>query len=133
MTINPYLGFNGNCAEAFKHYEKTLGGKIVMMMTHGDAPHEAQVWAQHPEAVMHVRLVVGDQVLLGGDNPPNSTDLPKGFSVSITLSEPAEAERIYAALSERGSISMPLQPTFWAKRFAMFRDRFGTPWMINCE
>lgn len=133
MTINPYLGFNGNCAEAFKHYEKVLGGKIGMMMTHAESPMAAQTPPEHLNRIMHVRLTVGDQVLMGSDNPPGQIDLPKSICVSIGLADPAEAERIYAALSEGGSIDMPLQPTFWAKRFGMFRDRFGIPWMINCE
>ena len=133
MTLNAYLGFNGNCREAFQHYEKALGGKIVMMMSHADSPAAEHTPPEHLNSIMHARLVAGDQVLMGSDNPPGVSELPKAFSVNISVTEPADAERLYAALSEGGSIQLALQPTFWAKRFAMFRDRFGVPWMINCE
>ncbi len=131
MKINAYLGFDGNCAEAFKHYEHALGGKIAFMMTFADAP--ASAGAQPSDRIMHARLEVGDQALMGSDHPAASLGLAKNFAVSVTVPELAEAEKIYAALSEGGSIELPLQPTFWSKGFAMFRDRFGIPWMINCE
>ena len=132
MQLNAYLSFNGNCAEAFKHYEKVLQGKLVMM-THADSPMAAQTPPEHLNKIMHARLVVGDEVLMGSDNPPHIQQQPKGFSVSIGVAEIDEAERLYAELSEGGEIHMALDKTFWAKRFGMFRDRFGTPWMINCE
>ena len=80
-----------------------------------------------------MRLAVGDQVLMGSDAPPERFDKPQGFFLSIGVDTLAEAERVYKALSEKGQIIMAIQETFWAQRFAMFVDRFGTPWMINCE
>ena len=82
---------------------------------------------------MHARLVVGDKVLMGSDAPPEHYEGPKGFSVSLTINDLADAERIFHALAENGTVRMPLQETFWAVRFGMLVDRFGIPWMVNCE
>jgi PhnB protein len=133
MELNPYLAFNGTCREAFTFYEKCLGGKITMMMTHADSPMADQTPPEHLDKIMHVRMVVGDKVLMGGDAPPGHFTPPAGFSVSLGIAAPAEAERVFAALSEGGTVRMPIQETFWAQRFGMFIDRFGTPWMVNCE
>jgi PhnB protein len=83
--------------------------------------------------ILHARLVIGDQVLMGSDAPPEHYQKPQGFSVSIGLKDTAEAERIFHALAEKGTVQMPIQETFWAARFGMLVDQFGTPWMINCE
>jgi PhnB protein len=82
---------------------------------------------------MHARLVVGDQVLMGGDAPPQYFTQPQGFSVSLNFKERAEAERVFTAMSEGGAVKMPFQKTFWSAGFGMFVDRFGIPWMVNCE
>jgi PhnB protein len=136
MQLNPYLIFNGNCAAAFKFYEKCLGGKIIMMMTHAEAPSEdqaRQVPAAWRDKIMHVRMNVGDVALMGSDAPPEFYEEKKGFSVSLTVDTPADAERIFAALADKGTVRMPMQQTFFASRFGMVVDQFGTPWMINCE
>ena len=133
MQLNPYLMFNGNCEAAFKFYEKVLGGTIEAMMPHEGTPAEEHVPAEWRKKIMHARLVVGDEVLMASDAPPEHFQPMKGFSVSLNVDKPAEAERIFQALSEKGSITMPLQQTFWASRFGMLVDQFGTPWMINCE
>lgn len=133
MQLNPYLSFNGQCAAAFKFYEQSLRGKIVMMMTHGDSPMADQSPAEWRDRIMHVRLEVGDRVLMGGDAPPDRAGKCSGFCVSISLDEPAEAERVFHALAEKGEVQMPIQPTFWSVRFGMLVDQFGIPWMVNCE
>jgi len=133
MKLNPYLNFNGQCEAAFKFYEKSLGGKIEMMMTHGQSPMADQVPANWRDKVMHVRMTVGDKVLMGSDAPPEHYQKPQGFAVSLSVAKPEEAERAFKALSEGGTIQMPLQQTFWAARFGMLVDKFGIPWMINCE
>ena len=133
MQLNPYLLFNGQCEAAFKFYEKTLGGKIVEMMTHEGSPAAGQVPSEWRNMILHARLVVGDQVLMASDAPPERYQKPQGFSVSIGIKDPAEAERIFHALAEKGTVQMPIQETFWAARFGMLVDQFGTPWMINCE
>jgi PhnB protein len=133
MKANVYLTFDGNCAEAFKVYEKVLGGKIVAMMPHKGIPAEAYVPAEWGDKIMHARLHFGDNVLMGSDAPPGRFDQPQGFSVTLVTRDPAEAERLFDALAEGASITMPLGETFWALKFGMLTDRFGTPWMINCE
>ena len=133
MQINAYLNFDGTCAEAFRLYERVLGGKITMMQTFGESPMAAQAAPETKDRIIHVRLAVGDQVLMGSDAPPPYFEKAQGFSVSIGIDDPAEAERIFTALSEGGEVRMALQKTFWAGRFGMCVDRFGTPWMVNCE
>src|ERR1700690_4124418 len=131
MQLNPYLNFNGNCAAAFKFYEKNLGGKIGMMMTFGESPMADHVPAAHRDKVMHARMTIGDQVLRGTDAPPDRLEPMKGFSVSLQVNTAAEAEKIFKALSEKGSVSMPIQKTFWAERFGALVNQFGPPWIIK--
>jgi PhnB protein len=131
--VQPYLLFNGQCEAAFKFYQQCLAGKIEAMITHGDSPIGDQVPAQWHNKVLHARLVVGDEVLMGSDSPPEHYEKPQGFSVSLSIDDPAEAERIFQALAEKGAVRLPLQQTFWAARFGMLADQFGIPWMINCE
>ena len=133
MQLNPYLFFNGQCEEAFKFYADCLGGQIEAMMSHAGTPAEEHVPAEWRDKIMHARLSVGDQVLMASDAPPEHYQKPQGFSVSIGIKDPAEAERIFNALAENGTVQMPLQQTFWARSFGMCVDRFGIPWMINCE
>ena len=133
MQLNPYLTFNGQCEAAFKFYERCLGGKIEMMLTHGNSPMAEQVAPEWRNRIMHARLIVGDKVLMGSDAPPERYEGTKGFCVSLGIDKPAEAERIFNALAENGTVQMPLQQTFWAVRFGMLVDRFGIPWMVNCE
>jgi PhnB protein len=132
MRLNPYLAFNGQCEEAFKFYEKCLGGKIVMMMTYRDSPVAEQVQPHWRKKIIHSTLALGDHLLQGADVPAERYQKPQGFSVMLNVSAAAEAERIFNTLAENGAVQMPLQETFWALRFGMLVDQFGTPWMINC-
>ena len=133
MKMSPYLTFNGDCEAAFKFYERCFGGKIEAMLTHKGTPAAEHVPAEWQDKIMHARLVFGDNVLMGSDAPPQHREEMKGFSVSLGVDQPAEAERIFRALSENGTVRLPLQQTFWAVRFGMCVDRFGVPWMVNCE
>jgi PhnB protein len=133
MQLNTYLVFNGQCEEAFKFYEQCLGGKIAAMFTHAGTPAAEHVPPEWLNKIMHVRLEVGDSILMGSDSPPDRYKSPKGFSVNIAVEKPEEAERIFHALEEGGTVGMPLKQTFWAARFGMLVDRFGIPWMVNCE
>jgi PhnB protein len=133
MQLNPYLTFNGECEAAFKFYERILGGKIGAMMRYGGSPMADKTPSDWHDKIMHARITVGDKVLMGSDAPPGHQEAMKGISVSLGIDEPAEADRIFNALAEGGKVGMPIQPTFWALRFGMLVDRFGTPWMINCE
>ncbi len=136
MQINTYLNFPGTCKEAFEFYARVLNGKIEAMMNHDEVPASAGMPDMDPEwrsKIIHARLAVGNNVLMASDVPPNRFEPARSFSVNIGLTDAAEAERIFTALSENGRTIMPLQQTFWAYRFGMCFDRFGTPWMINCE
>jgi PhnB protein len=133
MKLNPCLTFNGQCEAAFKFYQQCLGRNIQTMMTWGDSPMADQVPSEWRERIIHATLIVGETELMAGDAPPDRYEEPRGFSVTIQIIDPAEAERIFNALAENGTVRMPIQQTFWSPRFGMLVDQFGIPWMINCE
>jgi PhnB protein len=136
MHLNTYLQFNGSCEAAFKFYEQCLGGKIEAITPYEGSPAGQHVPAEWRKTVLHARLAVNGQVLMGSDVPPtphSHYDQPKGFSVSIEAKDPAEAERLFRTLAENGQVQMPVQETFWAVRFGMCVDRFGIPWIVNCS
>ncbi|HWB47126.1 MAG TPA: VOC family protein [Hyphomicrobiaceae bacterium] len=133
MNVNPYVNFNGQCEEAMKFYEKLMGGKIEAMMSFKGSPMESQVPAERRDKIMHARMKVGDTLLMASDAPPDRYEPPKGFMVTIQLKDPKEADRVFKGLSEKGNVQMPIQETFWAARFGMVTDRFGVPWMVNCD
>ncbi len=133
MQIIPYLMFNGNCEEAFKFYEKCLGAKIDNMMTYEGSPAAEHVPPEMGKKVIHARLLVDGAVLMGSDVAPKDYEKAKGISVTLQIPDPAQAERVFHALAENGQVTMPIQQTFWAVRFGMLVDRFGIPWMVNCE
>lgn len=132
MRLEPYLLFNGQCEEAFRFYEKCLGGKIDAMMHYAGSPAEQHVPADLKDKVLHAHLVVGDGVVMGSDCPPDQYQKPQGISITIQMTDPADAERKFNALAEGGKIIMPFQQTFWAKRYGQLEDRFGISWMVNC-
>ncbi len=133
MSLNPYLFFNGECEKAFQFYARALGGKIDAMIKHAGTPAEAQVPAEWGDKIMHGRLTVNGQAIMGSDPPPGRYTKPQGFSVAFHVTDPGEAERVFRALSENGRVTTPMQETFWAARFGMVVDQFGIPWMVNCE
>jgi PhnB protein len=133
MQVNPYLTFRGQCETAFKFYERVLGGKIEAMMTYGGSPMADKTPPDWQKKIMHARLTIGSEILMGSDAPPDRYEPMKGISVTLGIEKPADAERIFHALAENGTVQMPIQETFWAARFGMLVDQFGTPWMINCE
>jgi PhnB protein len=133
MRINPYLNFNGQCEEAFKFYERTFAGKIEFAMTHGNSPMAEQVAPEWRDKIMHICLAFGDQLLLGSDAPPEHYQPQQGFFLQVAVKSPSEAEHLFQTLSENGKVCMSMQETFWSPRFGMLVDKFGTPWMINCE
>ena len=132
MKLNPYLTFNGQCESALKFYEKCLGGKILMMMTYGDSPMAKQMPPDWRTKIIHATFALTDQALGAADVFPESYQKPQGFSITLNIDAAEEADRIFKMLSEKGTVQMPVQETFWALRFGMFVDQFGTPWMINC-
>lgn len=133
MLMGPYLTFKGQCEEAFNFYKSVLGGEIVALLKARGSPMEAHCQPDQLDNVMHMRMKVGDAVLMGSDAMDGHYKQMEGFTVTLEPKTLDEAKRIYDVLSKGGKIEMELQPTFWSVGFGMFRDRFGTPWMISCE
>ncbi len=133
MQISPYLSFKGQCEAAFRFYMQCLGGRITAKITYAETPMGDQVPSEWRSKIIHAVLNVGEMVLMGGDPIPERYDAPKGFSLSVVVDDSAEAERIFSALAENGTVEMALQETFWAERFGMLVDQFGVPWIINCQ
>jgi PhnB protein len=133
MQTVPHLHFRGNCREAFNFYADTFGGRIASAMTFGESPAAAQVKPEERDQIIHARLEYADQAICGCDAPAGRYQKPQGFSVLASVPEPKEAERVFHALSRGGAVHMPFGPTFWAQGFGMCTDRFGVPWMVNCE
>ena len=131
MKMSTYLNFGGNCAEAFRFYEKHLGGKIGGLMTFAQAPDQSQVEPGWRDKVLLARFSLGGFELIGADIPRYQP--MRSVYLSLSVESDAEAERIYAALSEGGEIFMPMQETFFATRFGQCRDKFGTSWMVLHE
>ena len=132
MRINPYLSFDGQCEAALRFYERCLGGTIVYMMTYAQSPMAAQLPPEWAQRIYHATFSLGDQTLGAADAPPGSYLSPQGFSLTLDIDAPAEADRLFERLSEKGTVQMPVQETHWALRFGVLTDQFGTPWMINC-
>lgn len=129
MQLHTYLNYGGNCEEAFKFYEQHLGGKITMMMRHGEQPGPDGK-ADQIHGVLHARVSIGGTELLGADMAPDHFQPMRSAYLSLTLGSDEEAERVFGLLSDGGEIFMKMQETFFASRFAMLRDRFGTSWML---
>ena len=134
MTLHLHVSlmFSGQCEAAFRAYERCLNGTIAFMLTWGNSPMAAEAPPGWAAKIYHATFKVGDSVITGGDIRPDQYEPPKGFSVVIEMDDTAAAERIFHALSENGTIQMPLQETFWAGRFGALVDQFGVPWIINC-
>jgi PhnB protein len=133
MKLNTYLNFGGNCEAAFRFYEQHLGGKITMMMTHEQQPNPQNVPSGWKNAILHARINIGETVLMGADIPPDRFQPMRSAYLSLMVDSIAEAEKIYVLLSDGGEVFMPMEETFFALRFAMLRDKFGTSWMILNE
>ncbi len=134
MHVNAYLMFKGNCEEAFKYYAKVTGGKIEMMMPHKGSPAEAQTPPEWQNKILHANLKIGNTNIMASDAPPGRQYKENGgFCVSLAVDTPEDAERIFNAFADGGTVGMPMSETFFALKFGMVNDRFGTPWMVICE
>ncbi len=133
--FEPHLSFNGNCADAMRFYEKTLGGKMEMMMTYGESPPMPGAPAPTGETakrIMHASMTVDGYRIMGADAPPGMPfEGMKGVAISLAYPDAAKGKAIFDAMSAGGSVTMPYQKTFWADGFGMFTDKFGTSWMVN--
>jgi PhnB protein len=133
VQIVPYLSFKGECEAAFKFYEQCLGARLGQIFRYSGSPMASEVPADWSDKIMHGSVTIGDLTLNGGDVAPDRYEEPRGFSLSIQISSTDDAERIFRDLSTNGKVVVPLAQTFWAAQFGMVVDRFGIPWLINCE
>jgi PhnB protein len=133
MKMNPYLSFKGDCEAAFKYYEQHLGGEMGGIFRYGGTSLSSSVPADWPDKIMHGSITIGGQTLQAADVAPDHYSTPQGFSLTLQIKNTADAERMFEALADGGQVRMPLEKTFWAERFGVVTDRFGVPWIINCE
>jgi PhnB protein len=133
MQVQPYIFFDGRCEEALEFYKKALGAKVDMLMRFKEAPDQAMVTVESKEKVMHAAVHIGDTQVLMSDGHCQGKPSFEGFSLTITASDDAEAERRFNALAEGGQVRMPLGETFFASRFGMLADKFGVGWMVIAE
>ena len=125
MKLDVYVNYPGHCEQAFRFYEQELGGRITGIRRHGEQPHASGAPA---DWVLHARMEIGGTALLGADIP--GAEPMRSAYLTLTLDSADEAERVYAVLSDGGQVFMKMEETFFASRFAMLRDRFGTSWML---
>jgi len=133
MRLNTYLNYGGNCAEAFHFYAEHLGARIGMMMKHGDMPDPGKVQPDLKDSILHAQITIGDSVIMASDVPTDQFKPMRSVYLALNVENDAEAERIFKLLAEGGEVYMPMQETFFASRYAILRDRFGTSWMIMHE
>lgn len=131
-VLESYLFFNGNCAEAMRFYERTLGGQLEALMTYAESPEPDKCPPGAKDLVMHARLRVDGRALMASDSPPGYPPAQVGgFALSLGYDDPQDARRVFDALSQGGTVTMPMTKTFWAESFGMLTDRFGTAWMVS--
>jgi len=132
-SVETYLTFDGNAAEAMRFYERTLGGKLEALMTFGEAPGgQAPPGAEN--RVMHARLLIGEHAIMASDGMPGHPyGGMHGFALSLSYPAASESKQAFEALAAGGKVTMPFQKTFFSQGFGMLVDRFGTPWMVNTE
>ena len=133
MKVNTYLNYGGNCEEAFRFYEKHLGAKVLALMKFSQMPDAHNVPENERNNVLHARIQIGDAVIMASDAPRDRFQPMRSAYLSVGADSSEEAERIHKVLAEGGEIFMPMQETFFANRFSMLRDKFGTSWMIIHE
>ena len=131
--LSVYISFRGDCEAAFKFYEEMLGAKPGLIFRYADSPMADVVPDGWETKIMHGSVTIGRQVLEGADVPPERYEEPKGFSLSLNVRGASEAERLFQQLAIGGRVVYPIEKTFWSERFGMVIDRFGIPWMINCD
>jgi len=133
MKVSTTLHFNGQCEAAFKFYERRLGAKIEFLLKWGESPAGDKVPPEWRDKVLHARLKLGGADLVGGDVLARDYRQPQGFSVMLAVDDPQNAEQMFAALGDGGSVKLPLQKTFWAPLYGVVVDRYSITWEVNCE
>jgi len=133
MKMHPYLSFKGDCEAAFKYYEQHLDGEMGAIFRYGGTPLSGSVPPDWSDKIMHGSITIGGQTLQAADVAPLQYESPQGFSLTLQITSAADAERMFEALASGGQVRLPLEKTFGAERFGMVTDRFGVPWILNCE
>ena len=133
MRISCHLTFDGQCEVAFRTYQRLLGGEIMTMLRYGESPLADQVPLHWHGKILHATLALDTQELLGSDAYPDAYQQPRGYFVTLGITEPAKAKSVFASLTEGGQVHMPFQETFWSAGYGVLVDRFGVPWEVNCE
>ncbi|HKP68931.1 MAG TPA: glyoxalase/bleomycin resistance/extradiol dioxygenase family protein [Pyrinomonadaceae bacterium] len=135
LGIKPYIAFPGNCADAVEFYKNKLGAEVLFTQTYGESPMGDKVSDDNKGKVMHTSFKIGDSVIMACDNvfTENPTTVGNNISLALGSNDPAGADKLFDQLAEGGTITMPMQETFWAERFGMLTDKFGINWMFNCE
>ncbi len=130
--LDSYLFFNGNCADAMRFYETSIGGQMVTMMTYGQSPDPSQCGADAKDRIMHSHLLIDGRNLMASDTPPGQPmQPPNGFALSLNYTSAEEARKVFDALAAGGKVTMPMSKTFWIELFGMCTDKFGIPWMVG--
>ena len=134
MSLSTYLTFNGNCREAFEFYRSVFGTEFVVLSTFAEAPEDMEVPDADRDKVMHVTLPIGSSVLMGSDNDPAGPPVVVGnnFSISVDTEGREESDDLIGKLAAGGTVSMPMQETFWGSYFGICTDKFGINWMVSC-
>ena len=133
LGVKPYIAFKGNCEEAINFYKDRLGAEVLFTQRYGDSPMAGK---GPDDKIMHTSIKIGDSVVMACDNvfeDQNPTTVGNNISLTIGSNDPAAADTMFEKLSDGGSVTMPMQETFWAERFGMLTDKFGVNWMFNCE
>ncbi|GAA0566804.1 VOC family protein [Rhizomicrobium electricum] len=134
MYVTPYIFFNGNCAEALGYYEKALGARVLARMTYGDSPAKDQVAKEMHGKVMHSAMAIGNTMLMAADDCMSKTPIQHGgYSLTVSVDSADKARHVFDALADGGTVSMPLDKTFFAEAFGVVQDRYGVRWMVICE
>jgi len=135
MSLSTYLTFDGNCREAFEFYRSVFGTEFVVLTTFAEAPEDMEVPEAHRDKVMHVTLPIGSSVLMGSDNDPSGPPVVVGsnFSISVDTEGRQESDDVIGKLSAGGTVTMPMQETFWGSYFGTCTDKFGVNWMVSCH
>lgn len=133
MAFYPYLNFGGNCRDAFTRYQEIFGGELTLLPM-SEVPTDGDTPASHDDAIAHAALMLEDGgLLMASDVPGGDVDEMQSIYVNYSVADPSEAERVFEALADGGTVEMPIGETFWSPKFGICRDRFGTPWMVNAE
>jgi PhnB protein len=136
LGIKPYISFKGNCEEAINFYKDRLGAEVLFSQTYGESPMSEQVADENKNKIMHTSIKIGDSVIMACDNvfgDQNPTTIGNNISLAIGGNDVAAADGMFEKLSDGGTVTMPMQETFWAERFGMLTDKFGINWMFNID